>query len=82
MRKRNVFFEKVLQTIQNHGPLCEYYNEELKKAELRKIGKNIKEQLRVLIDAGMREQALVVIGQVKQMLPGDAELEEMEKALI
>ena len=75
-------FGKVLETIQNHGPLCEYYQQELKKAELRKIGKNIKEQLRVLIHAGMKEQALSVIAQVKQMLPGDVELEEMEQQLL
>lgn len=74
-------FEKVLQTIQNHGPLCEYYQQELQRAEMRKLGEQVKEQLRILIDAGMKEQAKAVIGQVKQMLPGDEELEEMERML-
>lgn len=74
-------FGKVLKTIENHGPLCEYYNQELQKAELRKLGRQIKEQLKVLISAGMHEQAKLVIAQVKQMLPGDAELEEMERQI-
>ena len=71
----------VLETIQNHGPLCEYYNQELQKAEMRKIGKQVKEQIRTLIDAGMKEQAKAIIGQVKQMLPGDEELMEIENLL-
>lgn len=74
-------FSRVLQTIQNHGPLCEYYNQELQKAELRKLGSQIKEQLKVLIQAGMKEQAKSVITQVKEMLPGDEELEELERQI-
>lgn len=76
-----VVFGHVLKTIQNHGPLCEYYNQELQQAEMRKLGKQVKEQLRVLINAGMKEQAKAIIGQVKQMLPGDEELEEMENSI-
>ncbi len=74
-------FGRVLQTIQNHGPLCEYYNQEVKKAEMRKLGVQVKEQLRVLINAGMKEQTRGIIVQVKQMLPGDEELEEMERSI-
>ena len=74
-------FGKVLKTIENHGPLCEYYQQELQKAEMQKLGAQVKEQLRILINAGMKEQAKAVISQVKQMLPGDEELEEMEKSL-
>lgn len=74
-------FGHILETIQNHGPLCDYYNQELQKAEMRKLGAQVKEQLRVLIDAGMKDQARAVIAQVKQMLPGDEELEELEKTL-
>ena len=74
-------FGKVLKTIENHGALCDYYNQELQKSELRKLGSQIKEQLKVLIQAGMHEQAKSVIAQVKQMLPGDAELEEMERQI-
>ena len=74
-------FGRVLQTIHNHGPLCEYYHQECQKAELRKLGAKVKEQLRVLINAGMKEQARGIIAQVKQMLPGDEELEEMEKSI-
>lgn len=69
----------VLETIQNHGPLCEYYNEQLQKVEMRKLGIQVKEQLRVLIAAGMKEQAKAIIGQVKQMLPGDEELDMIER---
>ena len=74
-------FGHVLETIQNHGPLCEYYNQELQRAEMRKLGAQVKEQLRVLINAGMKEQAKAVIAQVKQMLPRDEELIKMEKSL-
>ena len=74
-------FGHVLETIQNHGPLCDYYNQEAQKAEMRKLGAQVKEQLRVLIGAGMKEQAKAVIAQVKQMLPGDEELMEMEKSI-
>lgn len=74
-------FGNILKTIENHGPLCEYYNQEVQKAEMRKLGSKVKEQLKVLINAGMKEQAKSVIAQVKQMLPGDGELEEMEKVL-
>ena len=76
-----VVFGHVLKTIQNHGPLCEYYNQKLQQAEMRKLGEQVKEQLRVLINAGMKEQAKAVISQVKQMLPGDEELEEMENSI-
>ena len=79
--RTEAIFGKVLKTIENHGPLCEYYNQELNKAEMRKLGIQVKEQLKVLIHAGMKEQAKSVIAQVKQMLPGDVELEEMEKRL-
>jgi hypothetical protein len=48
---------------------------------MRKLGKQVKVQLKVLIDAGMNEQAKAVIAQVKQMLPGDEELEAMERLL-
>lgn len=74
-------FEKVLKTIQMHGPLYEYYQTQLQQVEMRKLGAQIKEQIRVLIGAGMKEQAKAVIAQVKQMLPGDQELEELEKSL-
>lgn len=75
-------FGRVLETIQNHGTLCEYYNQELQKAELRKLGRQVKEQLKILIQAGMHEQAKSVIVQVKEMLPGDEELEAMEKKIL
>ena len=79
--KTEAVFGYVLETIRNHGPLCEYYNQELQKSEMRKMGMQVKEQLRVLIDAGMKGQVKSVIAQVKQMLPGDEELEKMEKLL-
>lgn len=79
--KTEAVFGHMLEAIQNHGPLCEYYNQELQKAEMRKMGVQIKEQLKVLINAGMKEQARAVIVQVRQMLPGDEELEEMEGML-
>ncbi len=77
--KTESVFGRVLEAIENHGPLCEYYNQELQKAEMRKLGMQVKEQLRVLIQNGMHEQARAIIPQVKAMLPGDVELEELEK---
>lgn len=74
-------FGNVLQTIQNHGPLCDYYNGERKKAEMRKLGEKIKAQLHILIDAGMKEEAKSVIAQLKTMIPEDEELEAMELSL-
>ena len=74
-------FTKVLDAIQAHGPLCEYYNQELQTAEMRKLGMQVKEQLRVLIDNGMYEQAKAVLPQIQAMLPGDVELEELDKLI-
>lgn len=72
-------FAKVFDAIQGHHALCEYYNEEVKKAEMRKLAKQIKEQIRMLMNNGMYEQAKAVISQVKEMLPEDAELMELER---
>ena len=46
------------------------------------LATQIKEQLRLLIDNGMRQQALEVLQQVKKMLPGDEELEQLERELL
>ena len=72
-------FEKVFEAIQGHHALCEYYNEEVKKSEMRKLVKQVKEQIRMLMENGMYAQAKGVIAQVKTMLPEDEELEDMEK---
>lgn len=47
--------------------------------EMQQLAAQIKEQLRLLMDNGMKEQARAILAQVKEMLPGDAELEEMER---
>ena len=50
--------------------------------EMMELATQIKEQLRLLIDNGMRQQALEVLQQVKKMLPGDEELEQLERELL
>ena len=49
--------------------------------EMKELASGIKKQLRLLIQNGMKQQALEVLMQVKQMLPQDQELEELEKEL-
>lgn len=47
--------------------------------ELQQLAAGIKEQIRILIANGMKAEAKQVIGQLKQMLPEDGELAELEK---
>lgn len=49
--------------------------------ELQQLAQQVKEQIRLLIANGMREQAGNVIAQIRHMLPDDAELDELEKQL-
>lgn len=49
--------------------------------ELRKLAEQIKEQLRLLIESGMTEQAKIVVSQIKTILPDDPELDMIEKEL-
>ena len=49
--------------------------------ELQQIAQQVKEQIRLLIANGMKEQAGNVIAQIRHMLPDDAELDELEKQL-
>lgn len=50
--------------------------------ELQQLAAGIKKQLRMLIDNGMREQALPVLAQVRKMLPEDEELAALEQELL
>lgn len=50
-------------------------------AEMQQLAAGIKQQIRMLIENGMGEQAAQILAQVRQMLPEDAELAEMEKEL-
>ena len=49
--------------------------------ELQQLAQQVKEQIRLLIANGMKEQAGNVIAQIRHMLPDDAELDELEKQL-
>lgn len=49
--------------------------------EMQELASGIKDQLRLLIQNGMKSQALEVMSQVRRMLPEDQELEELEKKL-
>ncbi len=49
--------------------------------EMKALAANIKKQLRLLMQNGMREQAREVLAQVRRMLPDDPELEEMDRQL-
>ena len=74
-------FEYVLQTMQNHGPLWAYYNEELQRYQTSKMARQIKEQLNLLIGNGMYEQARTVLPQIKSLLPEDYDILELEQKL-
>ena len=41
--------------------------------------RQIKEQIQLLIENGMRDQALVVIAQIKRLIPEDEQLQELEQ---
>ena len=74
-------FQHVLQTMQNHGPLWAYYNEELQKYQTGKVAGQIKEQLNLLITNGMYEQAKAILPQIKSLLPEDSDILELEQKL-
>ncbi len=50
-------------------------------AEMQQLAAGIKQQLQLLMGNGMREQAAQILAQVRQLLPEDAELAQMEKEL-
>lgn len=50
-------------------------------SEMHKLAEGIKQQLRMLVGNGMREQAAEVLAQVRQMLPEDEELIALEREL-
>lgn len=50
--------------------------------EMQQLAVQVKEQLRLLIANGMTEQAKEIIGQVRRMLPEDAELIALEADLL
>lgn len=50
-------------------------------SEEAKLAAGIKEQLRRLIDSGMKEQAAQVLAQVRRLLPEDGELAALEQSL-
>lgn len=49
--------------------------------EMQQLAAQIKEQLRLLMENGMKEEARAILAQVKAMLPKDTELDEIEKLL-
>ncbi|MCM1282801.1 MAG: glycosyltransferase [Muribaculaceae bacterium] len=49
--------------------------------ELRTLADSVKQQLRILTDAGMKEEAAAVLAQVRRLLPDDAELIALEKEI-
>jgi hypothetical protein len=49
--------------------------------EQEALAEDVKRQLRQLIANGMQQQAKEILPQVLQLLPGDKELEEIEKQL-
>lgn len=50
-------------------------------AQLREMAEQMKPKLRLMIDAGMKAEALSAVRQLRGMLPEDNELAEMEKVL-
>ncbi len=50
--------------------------------EMLQLASQVKEQIRMLIENGMIEQAKGIIEQVKKMLPEDEELAELEKSIV
>ena len=78
------------KTVEGVGQMCTSVVEEAERVsassgelsqEMKELASGIKKQLRLLIQNGMKQQALEVLMQVKQMLPQDQELEELEKEL-
>ncbi len=78
------------KTVEGVGQMCTSVVEEAESVsassgelsqEMKELASGIKKQLRLLIQNGMKQQALEVLMQVKQMLPQDQELEELEKEL-
>lgn len=47
--------------------------------EMVQLAVKVKEQIRLLIENGMYDQAKTVIAQVKKIIPADAELDELER---
>lgn len=47
--------------------------------EMEQLASQVKEQIRILIGNGMKEQALAIIEQIRKMIPQDKELWELEK---
>jgi len=50
-------------------------------AEMNQLGRRIKKKIRFLLEQGMAEEAGQVLEQLKQITPGDEELEELEEAV-
>ena len=51
----------------------------MQTSETEILVKQIKEQIQLLIENGMRDQALVVIAQIKRLIPEDEQLQELEQ---
>jgi glycosyltransferase involved in cell wall biosynthesis len=74
-------FERLFEVMTKNTALADYYLKQKSLTEQRKMGEQIKEQLRLLIANGMTEQAKQILPSIREMLPEDEELEEMEKML-
>jgi glycosyltransferase involved in cell wall biosynthesis len=75
-------FERLFEVMTKNTALMEYYLEQKTLMEKRKMSGPIKEQLRLLIANGMKEQARQLLPSIREMLPeDDEELEEIAKTL-
>ena len=52
---------------------------DVQTSETEMLVTQIKEQIQLLIENGMRDQALVVIAQIKRLIPEDEQLQELEQ---
>jgi hypothetical protein len=75
-------FERLFEVMTKNTALTDYYLKQKSLLEQRKMGEQIKEQLRLLIANGMTEQAKQILPSIREMLPeDDDELEEIAKTL-
>jgi glycosyltransferase involved in cell wall biosynthesis len=75
-------FERLFEVMTKNTALADYYLKQKSLTEQRKMGEQIKEQLRLLVANGMTEQAKQILPSIREMLPEDEELEEIEKSLV
>jgi glycosyltransferase involved in cell wall biosynthesis len=74
-------FERLYELISHNTAFSKYYLEQKEALQNRRMGEQIKEQLKLLLKNGLTEQARQVLPSIREMLPEDGELAEIEAQL-